>query len=947
HSHALLTELEGANSGLQQAESGTRGYVATGQDEYERMHDAGVSDAQEHLRSLRALTADNPKQQQALNVLMAQTASKIEVMQRLVDLRRDSGFAAAQELLRQGEGFRLMNQLSTSIESMKAEETRLLALREAAGRLGTQRANATIVAGTLLALGFVLAAIWIVRRDVIERQRAEEALHASKRRLDLAQKAGRIGTWDWLVPSGEVVWTPELEALYGLPPGAFGGKLESWKQAVHPGDAERTEKALLEAVASHRDFNTEFRIVWPDQSIRWVAARGVALYNDAGRPERVVGINMDITERKVAEESLRRSSAYNRSLIEASLDPLVTITPDGKISDVNAATEKATGHTRQELIGTDFSDSFTDPEKARAGYQQVFREGWVQDYELEIRHTDGHSTPVFYNASVYRDEAGQVIGVFAAARDITERRRAEQEVLRNTARLGEQAALLDLSNDAILVHDLSSAITFWSQGAARQYGWRKEEALGQRAHKLLRTQFPMPLAEIEAEVMREGRWEGDLVHATRDGRPIIVASRWVLQKTDSGEPKAILEVATDITERKRGEEALRRAGVYNRSLIEASPDPLVTISPSGKITDVNRATETITGLATADLIGNDFSDYFTEPAKARAGYEQVFREGSVRDYELEVRGRDGQVTPVLYNASVYRDETGKVIGVFAAARDITERKRAEAEIKRLNQSLERRVADRTVELASANRELEAFAYSVSHDLRAPLRHMDGFLTLLVKSGYDRLDETGRRYLDKVSTASRTMAGLIDDLLQFSRMGRKEIHKTVVSLGQLVEQVRHELESEGSGRVVNWEVGPLPEVTGDAAMLRLVLGNLLGNALKFTSPRPQARIEIGSRSSEAGEDVIWVRDNGAGFDMRYVAKLFNVFQRLHPASEFEGTGIGLANVRRIIERHGGRVWAEGVIGAGATFYFSLPRIPNQETLKHESEQRQKCEAHLVS
>ena len=256
--------------------------------------------------------------------------------------------------------------------------------------------------------------------------------------------------------------------------------------------------------------------------------------------------------------------------------------------------------------------------------------------------------------------------------------------------------------------------------------------------------------------------------------------------------------------------------------------------------------------------------------------------------------------------------------------EVRERKRAELEISNLNRELKQYAAD----LAAANRELEAFAYSVSHDLRAPLRHMDGFLALLVERLGGRLDEQTRRYLDKVTAASSTMGKLIDDLLQFSRAGRSELTRKPLNLRQLVEDVRAELESEAAGRAVRWEIGLLPEVSADPAMLRLVITNLLLNALKFTRPRSVARIAIGSAASQ-NDIVVFVRDNGVGFDMQYAGKLFRVFQRLHQAGDFEGTGIGLANVQRIIERHGGRVWAEGSEGVGACFYFSLPASPIQE------------------
>ncbi len=496
-----------------------------------------------------------------------------------------------------------------------------------------------------------------------------------------------------------------------------------------------------------------------------------------------------------AELKLQRNAAqYARSLLEASLDPLVTISPEGKITDVNEATVTATGVAREALVGSDFSDYFTKPDKAREGYQRVLREGSVTDYPLALRHVSGKVMEVLYNASVYRDEKGDVSGVFAAARDITERKRAEEE--------------------------------------------------------------------------------------------------------------------------------LRAVSLYSRSLIEASLDPLVTISVEGKVTDVNEATVQVTGVPRQSLVGSDFSGYFTEPDKARAGYQEVFAKGLVTDYPLALRHVSGKVTEVLYNASVYRNEKGEVAGVFAAARDVTERKLAEDELRKYHEHLEELVRERTGQLETANKDLEGFAYSVSHDLRVPLRAIDGFSQQVLKHYADKLDDEGKRYLNVVRDNTKKMGQLIDDILAFSRMGRAGMSMSEINMEELAHAVFEDLKLNLGERELTLEIKPLPLCHGDLSMLRQVLINLMANAIKFTRPKEAPFVEVGGRA-EGTENIYYVKDNGAGFDMQYADKLFGVFQRLHGVAEFEGTGIGLAIVKRVVIRHGGRVWAEGKVNEGATFYFALP------------------------
>ena len=484
------------------------------------------------------------------------------------------------------------------------------------------------------------------------------------------------------------------------------------------------------------------------------------------------------------------------------------------------------------------------------------------------------------------------------------------------------ASIVESSDDAIIGKRPDGTIMSWNPAAERIYGYSREEAVGRSIGILVPPESTEGLNTVLARIAHLEHIEHyETVRVRKDGQRIHVAVTISPIRDRTGRVVGASTVSRDVTERKRAEESLRLANAYNRSLIEASLDPLVTIAPDGKITDVNLGTEKATGCTRGELIGTDFCDYFTDAEKARAGYQRVFREGSVRDYELEIRHRDGHSIPVFYNASVYRDEAGTIIGVFAAARDITERKRVEEEIQKLNEQLEQRVRERTAELEAANKELEAFTYSVSHDLRAPLRHVDGFSKLLVEKHRAELSPDAREYVATIRESVLEMGTLIDDLLNLARVGRKELSVAVTGLNSLVEEIRTDLQRLNPDRLIEWKVETLPFVECDPGLMKQVFANLLSNAVKFTRPRKPAVIEVGTIRQD-DRAVVFVRDNGVGFSMKYAGKLFGVFQRLHRSEDFEGTGIGLATVQRIIHKHRGRVWAEAELNKGATFYFTL-------------------------
>ncbi len=361
------------------------------------------------------------------------------------------------------------------------------------------------------------------------------------------------------------------------------------------------------------------------------------------------------------------------------------------------------------------------------------------------------------------------------------------------------------------------------------------------------------------------------------------------------------------------------------AIVESTDDAIISKTLDGVITSWNPGAEKIFGYSADEAIGRPLSIIIPpERVNEEEGILDRMKRGEQIDHlETERIRKDGTRVAIAATISPVRDSQNRLIGISKIARDITDRKRDEAEIRRLNQHLEHRVIARTAQLEAANKELEAFSYSVSHDLRAPLRHIDGFATMLKENTAGKLDEESLQCLAAISRATTRMGVLIDDLLQFSRNGRADLVVEPVPLDRVVAEVRENLDAEIAGRTIRWQIAPLPVVRGDYAMLRQVFVNLLGNAVKYTRPRAEAVIEIGTAKGKPGEATLYVRDNGAGFDMKYVHKLFGVFQRLHNVSDFEGTGVGLANVHRIVERHGGRVWAEGEVDVGATFYVTLP------------------------
>jgi PAS domain S-box-containing protein len=379
-----------------------------------------------------------------------------------------------------------------------------------------------------------------------------------------------------------------------------------------------------------------------------------------------------------------------------------------------------------------------------------------------------------------------------------------------------------------------------------------------------------------------------------------------------------------ITERKQAQAALQESEKRFRTMANSMSQLAWIAKADGFIFWYNQRWYDYTGTTPEQMEGWGWQSVHDPKAlpNVMENWKGAIASGRPFEMEFPLRGANGRFRNFLTRGQPLKDSEGRVVQWFCTNTDVDELKQAEEKVRLSNAELEQRVIERTAKLRSANEELEAFSYSVSHDLRAPLRHVHGYVEMLAQEAGDKLSEEGRRYLKVITDASIEMGELIDDLLAFSRMGRAEMRETSVELDALVQKTLRGLEATTSGRNIVWRIPPLPVVQADPAMLKQVFANLLGNAVKYTRPRDPAQVELGCAGEEDGRIILFVRDNGVGFDPQYAHKLFGVFQRLHRADEFEGTGIGLANVRRIIARHGGRTWAESKVNEGATFYFTL-------------------------
>ena len=763
----------------------------------------------------------------------------------------------------------------------------------------------------------ITSGVVLVFRDITERRKAEIMLHQVEDRnrlladvLEHASQPFGIG-----LPDGSLgIVNKAFCDLTGYTTEEL--KTMDWAKVLTPPEYLSMEaEKLAELVRTGQPVRYQKEYIRKDKSRVPIELLVHLVRNAEGQAEYYYSFLTDITERKKEEEE--KQITLNRFYTILSNMPLgiLLVTPDGLTEFANQtfcdmfhlkrSPEEAKNLTASEVIER-IKDVYSNPEQAVARITEIVNLGEiVKDEEVPLQ--DGRVVlrdfiPIWLGENRY--------GRLWIHRDITERKKMEDALKDNEAKANAlikyaPTAIYELDYRIPRIISVNDAISIMS-------GYAREELLSMNPTELMDDDSKVRFAErVRRKLAGEKIDETvDFKIRKKDGSFMFVTLNISLSQE---KPHTALVIAHDVTERRKAELALQETRDYLNNLLDYANAPIIVWDPSFHITQFNHAFERLTGRTDGEVIGKNLDILFPEEQREHSMdlIRRAIAGERMETEEISIQNKDSSARTVLWNSATLYDQDNKnPIATIAQGQDITERKQAEEELKR-----------RTSELEASNKELESFSYSVSHDLRAPLRSITGFSAVLIEDYSNELDNEGKSYLKKISDAGELMGQLMDDLLKLSRVTRSELNFERVNLSDMAHKIVDELRKDEPGQKVKVTIASDLNAQGDKNLLNLVLQNLLGNAWKYSSKTSEPRIEMGITEYN-GKQAYFVRDNGVGFDMTYANKLFQPFQRLHKASEFAGTGIGLATVQRIINRHGGAVWAEGKVGQGATFYFTL-------------------------
>ncbi len=759
------------------------------------------------------------------------------------------------------------------------------------------------------------------------------ALRKAERKLAEAQRIAQIGNWELDLQANELWWSDEIFRIFEIDQERFSATYEGFLNAIHPDDREMVNRAYTESLKTHEPYDIVHRLKMSDGRIKYVHERCESEFDSSGKALRSAGTVQDITThyqtRQALEESEKRLTLLLNTLPHGIQENDIT----GRITYSNLAQHQILGYEPGELVGRYIWD-FQMDEK----HKQELRDYLVylldkqpepESYVTHNRSRDGRELVLEVTWDYQRDAAGNITGFISIISEITARAEAERALQASEARLKEAQTLARLGNWDL---DLKTGKAVWSEEEFRLLGY-EPGSVEASAEQFMNAVHPEDRDKVRAEMQRSmSPGEKTPYHIQHrvvlsDGAVRVVEERGQIMFDAEGNPLRMFGTTQDVTERVQYEKELalyrehleqlveERTTIVKQQaqIIDQTHDAVVTTDLDGYITSWNGGAEQLFTIPEKAARGQHISIVYPERKRKLLESDIIapLKAKGTHEIELILKKSDGTEFPVHLSLSLLYDEKGKPVGMAGYSIDISELKKREVELQQMAE-----------QLLASNRELEAFSYSVSHDLRAPLRAIDGFSLALLEDYGNQLDDTAHDYLNRVRNAAQRLGVLIDEILQLSRVNRSELVLDNVNLAELARTVFDELREGDPVRQVEFSLEENLQVQGDARLLRLMLENLIGNAWKFTARKEKAHISFGRMPDDP--EVFYIRDDGVGFNMHHAGKLFGAFQRLHRQTEYPGTGVGLATVQRIIHRHGGKIWADAEEGAGATFYFTLSK-----------------------
>jgi PAS domain S-box-containing protein len=998
HTQKVSTTLEATLRHLVDVETGARGFALTGHEQFLEPYETGKYAVSQDLPALSALIVDGD-QKLRLAILVERANAAILADSDLVAFRRNSGTDPSAAQLEHGK--EVMDALRVTLDTMEVGEKRLLEQRTNRARVAQRLSISAIWLASGFGIFFLFIAAIVVNREirVSARARAQvSALNADlERRVEQSDRMAAVieSSGDAIIAkdlNGKInAWNHGAEKVFGYSASEAVGK--SMLMLLPPEHVNEESDILAHIRRGESVEHFETIRVRKDGTRINISATISPIKDSGGAIVGASKIARDITERKSAEEALRQSEERFRDMLNGIPQLAWMAEADGRIFWYNERWYEYTGTSLEQMEGWGWQ-SVHDPEflpQVLEKWAASIAEGTTFEMEFPLRAANGGFGTFLTRIVPLKGQDGRVLRWFGTNTDISEHTRAEQrlaELARELSHRAEELAssrktleaqtamfklVLDSMGEGLIAADLEGHFLIFNNAACDLMGRGPEDlptAQWTPHYKVFLPDGITPYPPDRLPLVRALRGESvqvELIVQSSETRSMEITARPL--RDARGNKCGGVAVLHDITERKRSEGELARQAdelLHSRqdletqtlmlqSVLDSMVEGLVVADENRKFILWNPAAKKILGLGAADVPPEEWSAHYCTymsdmvtlfPPEQNPLLRAI--RGEVSTALMFLRNPELNIAAwIESNGSPLRDKNGVVRGGVVAFRDITQKKAAELEIRKLNELLEQRIADRTAQLEAANNELEAFTYSVSHDLRAPLRHIGGFSRLLSEKFGSAMEPDAREYLQLIENGTHQMNLMVGGLLDLAKLGQRSLQRSLTELNPIVDGVILILRPECDGRDVEWRIAPLPAIECDPILMGQVFQNLLSNALKYSGRLTKAVIEIDSIQQEGKPPVIFVRDNGAGFSMQAASKLFGAFQRMHTDAEFEGIGIGLATVHRIIQKHGGSIWAEAEPEHGASFYFTVgaqeltrttEKTSGNGTLEYEHERR---------